>query len=153
MFRDDKIKWSRAFQEAFRLFGHEGTITIKESGIPNEWTIYHSNFDTPFVGYPSGDEMYSILTAHRKFVDLNGLQRVHFEWIIFDSTTMAPLYYSVYNVPEYQRIQIKSDDEFAKGEIIFANMARNNGLRCERLKEPYLESDVFYLNNLLANLT
>lgn len=149
----DRKEWSEVIEETLRLFDYEGEVTIEDSEEADEWLVSHPAFGCPFVGfYPKVEEIFTVLTAERAYKDPNGLDRKHKEGIVFDAITKYPLYYSINNGPEYQRIIIRDFSKHKKGEILYCNGNISGGYRVHSLVKPIFESEVFDVNTLITKL-
>ena len=149
----DKKRWSKVIENTFRLFGYDGRVTIEKCNDAGQYLIYHSAFGCPFIGFfPKVEEMFTILTMDHRYIDLNKFDKVHKEAIVFDANTLNPMFYSIYNEPEYQRIMITDFMRFKKGDIIYSNEWNSGGNRQYPLAKPIFSSEIFDLDTLIQTL-
>ena len=149
----NKKELANSLERVIQLFGYEGKVTIENAEVPGEYFIYHSAFGCPFYGLSiKSDEIFTVLTADHRFVDLNGFDRVYKEAIVFNGYTIEPLLYSIYREPEYQRILFKDLLGHHRGNILYANNYISGGYRNQLLTAPIFDSEVFDINLIAHNI-
>ena len=149
----DKNEWSKVIEDTLRLFGYEGKVTIEDGESPDEWLIRHPSFDYPFVGIQSKvDDMFTVVTMDHRYKDLYGQDRKHKEGIVFFAPSMTPIYYSIFNEPEYQRVMINDFLKRKKGDIVYSNSCVSGSYRQHTLVKPIFESEVFDILDIINTL-
>ena len=149
----NKKELSNSLERLIRLFGYEGKVTIDNAEVDGEYYIYHSAFGYPFYGMsPKSDELFTVLIADHRYIDLNGFDRAYKEAIVLEGYTLEPLFYSIYKEPEFQRIMLKDFLRHKRGDILYANKYISGGYRSQLLTAPIFDFDVFDVNLMMHNV-